>query len=467
MNILAINCGSSSLKFRLLRLNEADAAPRGGQLGVSPKPFMTPASPPRDEKGRSPPGSAGVSPARAGWKPALPSGGRVHFQSNPLFSPGWGGVERLAEGSVDRIGGSGSIDFQSHTGQTLRQIAEIPDHEAATRRALDWLAENVLKDGTGLDAAGHRIVHGGTNFSEPVLIDAAVARDIEALEDLAPLHNGPALRAIRAAREALGPDVPMVATFDTAFHQTMPDRAAQYALPWDLAQRHGIRRFGFHGLAHRSLVERYAALTATPVERLRLITLQLGGGCSAAAIDGGRSIDTTMGFTPLEGLMMGTRSGDLDPALPAFIAEHEATDDKTVEGWLNSNSGLLGVSGRSADIRDLRTAADAGDARAELAIDMFCYRVRKAIGAYLAVLGGADAIVFGGGIGEHDSAARARICAGMEWCGLTLDAERNRRATGAEARISADDASIACYVIPTDEESVIARDTARCLRAQP
>ncbi len=308
------------------------------------------------------------------------------------------------------------------------------------------------------------MVHGGDLFAEPALIDDEVLAAVEALTDLAPLHNAPSLSAIRAARAALGPGVPMVATFDTAFHRTLPEHASRYAIPLELADKHHIRRYGFHGLAHRYMTERYAAITSTPLEQVKLVTLQLGNGCSATAVEGGRSVDTSMGFTPLEGLVMGTRSGDVDPSLAGFLARREAVDITEVEGWLNTRSGLLGVSGRSADMRELLEAEAQGDARAALAVAMFCYRVRKYVGAYLAALGGANAVVFGGGIGENAPPVRARVCANMEWCGLTLDEERNARTIGSEGRISAGDSRVHAYVIPVDEEGVIAQDTVRCLR---
>jgi acetate kinase len=243
----------------------------------------------------------------------------------------------------------------------------------------------------------------------------------------------------------------------------MPERASLYPIPLELAEKHRIRRYGFHGTAHRCMVERYADLTATPVEDTRLVTLQLGNGCSATAVAGGRSVDTSMGFTPLEGLMMGTRSGSVDPSLVGFLARRESVDASEIEGWLNRRSGLLGVSGTSRDVRELLEAEERGDERAALALEMFCDRVRKHIGAYLAVLGGADAVVFGGGIGENAPCIRERICAGMGWCGLVLDVERNARAVGLEARVSTEDSKVHAYVIPVDEETRIAEDTARCL----
>jgi len=371
---------------------------------------------------------------------------------------------RLARGIVDRIGGRAALEFAVDGGGTDRETAAVSDHDEATRRVLDWLGSVGLLGAGALDGVGHRVVHGGDRFAEPALIDDEVVEAIEALTDLAPLHNAPSLKAIRASREVLGAGVPMVATFDTAFHRTMPERASRYAIPLELAERHRVRRYGFHGLAHGYMTERYAALTATPLEQVKLVTLQLGNGCSATAIEGGRSVDTSMGFTPLEGLMMGTRSGDVDPSLAGFLARREGVDIEEAEAWLNTRSGLLGVSGKSGDMRELLEAEEGGDARAALAVGMFCYRVRKYVGAYLGALGGADALVFGGGIGENAPLVRARICAGMGWCGLTLDEDRNARTVGSEGPISSDDSRVRAYVIPVDEAAVIARDTVHCLR---
>jgi acetate kinase len=369
-----------------------------------------------------------------------------------------------ARGVVERIGRQATVKFTAGT-DVYDDTATIADHAAAIQCILDWLGAHGHLGPDGVEAVGHRVVHGGDRFVAPVRLDDEVIAALDALSDLAPLHNAPALSAIRATREELGASVPMVATFDTAFHHTLPARASQYAIPQDLARRYHIRRYGFHGIAHRYMSERYAALTSTPINRLRLITLQLGSGCSAAAIEAGRSVDTSMGLTPLEGLMMGTRCGDVDPTLPGFLARHQGIAPAEVEQCLNTRSGLLGVSGRSSDMRELLTAADQRDAQAALAIDMFCYRVRKCIGAYIAVLNGADAVIFGGGIGENTPEVRQRICAGMDWCGLTLDTARNAATVGSEARISTDNAGIQAYVIPVNEAVIIARDTAECLHS--
>lgn len=363
--------------------------------------------------------------------------------------------QRLANGIVDKIGERSDIKFRAR--QELRESKTVPDHGQASRLVLDWLASSDLEN--GLDAVGHRVIHGGDKFSQPVLIDEKVISAIDDLSELAPLHNQPALSAIRAVRERLGAKVPMVAVFDTAFHRTLPEAAYRYAIPPALADRHHIRRYGFHGLAHRYMMERYAAITNTPLEQIKLITLQLGNGCSATAIAGGRSVDTSMGFTPLEGLVMGTRSGDVDPTLASFLARQEGVGVATSEDWLNTKSGLLGLSGRSRDMRALLDAEAKGDKMACLAIDMFCYRLKKYIGAYLTALSGADAVIFGGGIGENASEVRQRVLAGMAWFGLKLDKERNEATIGSEGRISAADAQVHAYVIPVNEALIVARDT--------
>jgi acetate kinase len=402
MSILAINCGSSTLKFQLFELK-------------------------RDSRS-------------------------------------YGQERRLAQGLVEEIGTRGVLSFTIEKGESLRKSLAVADHGQATRRVLSWLESSGLLEHDSSWAVGHRVVHGGSHFTEAVVIDGQVLAAIETVSELAPLHNKPALTAIYAAREALGPKVPMVAVFDTAFHRLMPERASNYAIPGDMASKYGIRRYGFHGIAHRYMTERYGIITSTPIEQTKLITLQLGNGCSAAAVAGDRSLDTSMGFTPLEGLMMGTRSGDLDPSLPGLLARREGVGIDEVEDWLNTRSGLLGVSGSSRDMRDLLQAEHQGDARAGLALEMFCYRVRKYIGAYMAVLGGADALIFGGGIGENAPTIRSRICASMDWCRLRLDEDRNAKTVGSEGRISADDAMVHAYVIPVNESIMIARETARCLQ---
>ena len=302
------------------------------------------------------------------------------------------------------------------------------------------------------------MVHGGDRFLESTRIDDVVLHALDALQALAPLHNAPSLAGIRAARARLDRATPMVAVFDTSFHASMPEEAATYAIPPDLAARHGVRRYGFHGTAFRSVLAGYAALTRTDERSARLVALHLGGGCSAAAIRDGRSVETSMGFTPLEGLVMGTRSGDLDPAIVTHLAGREGTSAEEIVRLLNEDSGLLGLSGSSGDVRDL-LAREAEDPRARLALEVFCHRVRKYVGAYLAVLGGADAVVWSGGIGEHAHEIRARVSAGLERLGIALDPARNRATVGTAGEITAPGASIRSWVVPADEAAVIARDT--------
>jgi acetate kinase len=365
---------------------------------------------------------------------------------------------RLARGLIERLGERAHARFQAPGAANVDEAAPIPGYAEGVHRITGWLE----RIGVTVEAVGHRVVHGGARFVEPALVDEAVMAAIEALDELAPLHNAPSLAGIRAARAVLG-GLPMVAVFDTAFHARLPPHASTYAIPEALAARHGIRRYGFHGTSYRSVLTGYGELTGRRPEGDRIIALHLGNGCSVSAIAGGRSVDTSMGLTPLEGLVMGTRAGDLDPAIVDYLARREGVTAAEVTRWLNTRSGLSGLSATSSDVRDL-LAAEASDPRARLALDVFCYRARKYVGAYLAVLGGADALVFSGGIGEHASIIRARIVAGMEWCGVTLDAARNEEAVGRAARISAEGARLAAYVIPTDEERVIAEETATRLR---
>ena len=382
------------------------------------------------------------------------------FEVRPDAPPGERG-QVLADGQVDGLSTGDTIVRVRRGGQVDEARTRVEGHEAAVRLVLARLAD----ERAGLPpiaAVGHRVVHGGTRYRHPVPIDDEVVAGLEALAKLAPLHNRPSVEGIRTARAALGPAVPMVAVFDTAFHASIPDHASSYAIPRELADRHEIRRFGFHGISYQSVLARYCEMTRTPREAATLVALHLGNGCSAAAIKGGRSVDTSMGFTPLEGLVMGTRSGDLDPAIVEYLARREAVPVETVGEWLSLRSGLLGLSGLSSDMRAL-LAAEGDHPGARLAIAVFCYRARKYVGAYLAALGGAPAVVFTGRIGERSPEIRARICAGMEWCGLRLDPARNAAAVGAEGCISPPDAALKVYVIAADEEPVIARETASCV----
>ena len=384
----------------------------------------------------------------------------VKFQ---VIETGAGGERKRLSGIVDEIGARAvlRVDYLDGAPATDEKHP-LADHEAAIRLIVErlGLAAGATSRRFPIDAVGHRVVHGGNLFASAVLIDDAVLKQIESLNELAPLHNPVAVSGIHAMRKILGDRVPMVAAFDTSFHQTIPPTAALYAIPRELSEKHAIRRYGFHGLAHQFSLLRYSELSGIPVEQINLVTLHLGNGCSACAIRAGRSVDTSMGFTPLEGLVMGTRSGDLDPALVSYLAHEENVDAAEVENWLNKRSGLLGLSGISNDMRELLAVYDR-DPRARVAVDLFCYRARKYLGAYLAALGGAQAVIFSGGIGENASAVREKICAGMEWCGLILDGRNNAAAVGVEARVSVPGARLAAYVIPSDEAAIIARETAR------
>jgi acetate kinase len=381
---------------------------------------------------------------------------------------------RLARGTVERIGGEAIITLQAEGSAAHRSTAPMRDARSAVDLIIRWACSensgiNEVRSVADVHAVGHRVVHGGERFTHSVLIDDEVLRGIEDCIDLAPLHNPANIKGIVAAREVFGPGIPEVAVFDTAFHQTLPDKAYLYALPYQFYRRHRIRRYGFHGTSHRYIAYRYRQLLGIRREETNVITLHLGNGCSAALIRGGDSVDTSMGLTPLEGLMMGTRSGDLDPAIVDFIAAKEGLTAQEVETLLNKQSGLIGISGLTNDMRELLDEArENDDRRARLAIEIFCYRVRKYIGAYLAAAGGAAAIIFAGGIGENSAEVRARICEGLEWMGLEIDAERNGAHTGGlEGLISKDGSRLAAYVIPTDEELLIARDTVRCVRGAP
>ena len=380
---------------------------------------------------------------------------------------------KLLRGQIERIGGESVITIRHADGSTRTRTASLRD----MRAAVDWLVDHITspESGTGLTAradihaVGHRVVHGGEQFRSSVLVDDTVLQGIEDNVELAPLHNPHNLRGIEATRKALGTGVPQVAVFDTAFHHTLPEHAYIYAIPYPLYRRHRIRRYGFHGTSHRSIAYRFRKITGRERGEVRIVTLHLGNGCSACGIRDGVSIDTSMGFTPLEGLVMGTRSGDIDAALLDYIAAKEGLSLSQVEAMLNSQSGLLGISGLTNDMRDLLAEAnELNDRRARLAIDIFCYRARKYIGAYLAALGGAEAIVFAGGVGENSPQIRARICEGMEWAGLRVDGTANAALVdGREGRFSTDGSSLHAWVVPTDEELLIARDTYRVVSGVP
>ena len=381
-----------------------------------------------------------------------------------------GGDDVAARGLVENIGGPAILKYEAADGRTLRESEEILEHKIAVERVLALLTREdvgVLKHRREIDAVGHRVVHGGERFKSSVRIDDAVVRGIEDCFDLAPLHNPPNVKGYRAARELLGDSVPQVAVFDTSFHQSMAPAAYLYGVPYVLYERHGIRRYGFHGTSHRYVAAALAARLGRPLDDpgLRLVTCHLGNGCSVAAIRGGRSVDTSMGFTPLEGLVMGTRSGDLDPAIVLHVMRKEELGPREVDALLNKHSGLMGLSGLSNDMRTLLEAEQGGNERARTAIDVFCYRLTKYVAAYLGVLGGGDGIAFAGGIGENAPAIRRRTIEPLAGLGVRLDEERNAGARGAETEISAAGSSVRVFVIPTNEEILIARDTARIVSA--
>ena len=377
---------------------------------------------------------------------------------------------RLARGSIERIGGEAIVSFQTETGEKQLSTATLRDTRAAVELILRWATSPAgaeqIESVADIHAVGHRVVHGGEHFTHSVTIDDKVLRAIEDCIELAPLHNPTNIKGVLAAREVFGSGLPQVAVFDTAFHQTLPEQAFLYAIPYQLYRRYRIRRYGFHGTSHRYVAYRYRQLKNITREQTNIITIHLGNGCSIAAIRDGNSQDTSMGLTPLEGLVMGTRSGDIDPAIVDFISVKEGLSSREVETLLNKQSGLLGISGLTNDMRELLAEEhENSDRRAHLAIEVFCYRARKYIGAFLAAIGGAEAVIFTGGIGENSPEIRSRICSGLEWLGLELDPNRN--STGEqrfEGMISKDDGRLAAYVIPTDEELLIARDTVRCVK---
>ena len=411
MNVLVLNCGSSSLKFQLIE-TELEAIERNADL-------------------------------------------------------------RKAKGTIERVGSEAVIHLQADGKRPLRQAAPLRDHRAALDHLLRWLV-GAEPDSPGLGslaevhAVGHRIVHGGEKLTRSVLIDEGVVEQIEDCIDLAPLHNPANLKGIHAARALFGAAVPQVAVFDTSFHSTMPDTSYLYALPYQLYVRHRLRRYGFHGTSHRYVAYRYRQLTRKSKEDTHLITLHLGNGCSACAIKGGASLDTSMGLTPLEGLVMGTRSGDLDASALVFLHHKEGLSFDELDTVLNKDSGLLGLSGLTNDMRDLLEEERAHDRRARLAIDIFCVRVKEYIGAYLARMNGAEALVFTGGIGENSADIRRRVCEGLDFLGIALDDGKNvALAPGQEGDVSSEASRVKVYVIPTNEELLIARDTVRCVRGAP
>ena len=369
-------------------------------------------------------------------------------------------AEVLAKGNLERIGEKQSKLTQSYGSDTYEVETPIADHEAAMSLILETLAgkeAGVVKDISEIDAVGHRVVHGGDEFTGSMIINDEVVASIEKFADLAPLHNPPNLTGIRAAQHNL-PGAIQAACFDTAFHATIPEVAYMYALPYEVYEKYRVRRYGFHGTSHRCVARRAAEVMKADKYKTNIITCHLGNGCSMAAIKDGKSVDTSMGLTPLEGLVMGTRCGDFDPAILFYLSD-KGYDIKELNTMCNKKSGLLGVSGKSNDMRNLHELADGGDKRAKLAIDIFCYRIKKYIGAYTAALGRVDSVVFTGGIGENAAGVRAAICGGLEQIGIEIDMAKNDSLIGKEGRISKDSSKVQVFVIPTNEELAIANDT--------
>ena len=371
----------------------------------------------------------------------------------------------LAKGLVERIGIQGSRLVHEAEGKDKFTLeTDIPNHAAAIGHVMDALTHGghgVISGIEEITAVGHRVVHGGEHFAGSVMIDEKVKAALVECSDLAPLHNPPNLTGIRAVEELM-PGKPQAGVFDTAFHQTMPDKAYMYAIPYELYDKYKIRKYGFHGTSHRYVSQKAAELLGRPIGSLKLVTCHLGNGASVCAVDGGVSVDTSMGFTPLEGLIMGTRSGDIDPAVVSFLMEKEAIDVKGALDILNKKSGVLGISGVSSDFRDIEDAAEKGNAQARLALESFCYRVAKYVGSYAAAMNGLDAVIFTAGLGENGKIVREKICKYLGYLGLEVDKEKNNM-RGKLADVGTADSKVRPLVVPTNEELVIARDTKELL----
>jgi acetate kinase len=367
----------------------------------------------------------------------------------------------LAKGLVERIGLEGSVLTHQPTDKDKVVLtADIKNHSIGIKMVLEALTDakhGVIGSMKEIAAVGHRVVHGGEKFTDSALITPEVLKGVEDCIEMAPLHNPPNLLGIGACEELM-PGTPQVAVFDTAFHQTMPKHAFLYGLPYEAYEKYGLRRYGFHGTSHKYVSQRAAEMVGGHMTNLRIITCHLGNGASIAAVKHGKSVDTSMGFTPLEGLVMGTRSGEIDPAIIPFLMKKEGMTPDQIDSYLNKKSGVLGVSGVSSDFRDIEDAAKDGNERAALALDLFTYKVRKYIGSYVAAMGGVDAIVFTAGLGENSISMRDKICNGLEYLGTRIDPDKNN-VRGKAQEISVDGAKVKIYVIPTNEELVIARDT--------
>ncbi|WP_291271625.1 acetate kinase [Geothrix sp.] len=364
----------------------------------------------------------------------------------------------IAEGMAERIGLNDAILACTIDGEKRKETLALPTHREALEAILERLHTGVLHD-TPVHAVGHRVVHGGPKYGDSVLVTDEVLRDIEAFAMYAPLHNPANALGIRVAKETF-PDVPHVAVFDTAFHHNIPDHARTYGIPYELSQKYGIRRYGFHGTSHAFVAARTAILLCRPLRALKIITCHIGNGTSICAVDHGKSVDTSMGMTPLQGVIMGTRCGTIDPSVVEMLMEYEHLDYSAITDLLNKKSGLLGISGVSSDFREIELAAESGNDRARLARDLLTYNVRQFIGSYATVLDGVDAITFTAGIGTHSTYVRAKVCSKLGFLGVKLDPEANEHGTG-ERIISTPDSRVVVTVVPTNEELMIARETVR------
>lgn len=368
----------------------------------------------------------------------------------------------IAQGGIEKIGLKGSfLKFPLPNGDKVVLEGEILEHQSGIEYILGVLTSEkygCIKSLKEIEAVGHRVVHGGEKFNSSVPINDEIIKEMEACIELAPLHNPPNLAGIYAVKELMG-DIPQVGVFDTAFHQTMPAKAYMYGLPYSLYEKYAIRRYGFHGTSHRYVSHRCCEILSVPYEKQRIISCHLGNGGSIAAIKDGGSVDTSMGMTPVEGLLMGTRAGDLDAGVISFIMEKENIGPQTINTLVNKHSGLLGLSGVSSDMREVQSAMRAGNERSKLAFDVFEYRIKKYIGSYAAALGGVDILVFTGGIGENHAITREIVCTDMEFMGIELDKDKNNQAIGEEGIISTENSKVTVMVVPTDEEFMIASDT--------
>ncbi len=375
----------------------------------------------------------------------------------------------LAKGGIEKIGLEGSfLKLTQPDGEKVTLTKDIPEHTTGVRFIISVLTGEeygVIKSINEIDAVGHRMVHGGEKFSSSVLLTDEVMKDFEACSELAPLHNPANIKGVNAVKD-IAPDMPQVGVFDTSFHQTLPDYAYIYGVPYELYEKYGIRRYGFHGTSHRYITKRVCEILGVKPEDKKIITCHIGNGGSIAAVKNGKCVDTTMGLTPLEGLMMGTRSGDIDPGAIPFIMEKLQLDGKGLSDLLNKKSGVMGVSGVSSDMREVEAAAKAGNKRAELANTIYFYRIKKYIGAYAAAMGGVDIIVFAGGVGENQAPCREAALEGLEFIGVELDKELNKKSRGEEVVLSTSESKVKVVLVPTDEELMIASDTYEIVSAK-